>query len=219
MGPLVAQSRPTGHVSLFLDYLPNRQDSIEWRTRVFVEEKVEPSPSLRITLSGFAEGLLARRPVPDAAGRELGTFRVSDGLLRIQDANVELTKGKLDLLAGFARVVWGKLDELQPTDVINPLDVSRFFFEGRNEARLPVALVRARVFVRDDMTLEAIYVPAFRRGRFDQLDEPTSPFNLAAGADVCPRRTGVHLRERSGRFANVQHRRSYRLERFGLPGV
>lgn len=182
--PLVAQSRPTGHVSLFLDYLPNRQDSIEWRTRVFVEEKVEPSPSLRISLSGFAEGLLARRPVPDAAGRELGTFRVSDGILRIQDANVELTKGKLDLLAGFARVVWGKLDELQPTDVINPLDVSRFFFEGRNEARLPVALVRARVFVRDDMTLEAIYVPAFRRGRFDQLDEPTSPFNLAAGADV-----------------------------------
>ena len=44
--------------------------------------------------------------------------------------------------SGFTRVVWGRLDEIQPTDVINPLDVSRFFFEGRAEARLPVALVR-----------------------------------------------------------------------------
>ena len=106
-GPAAAQSRPTGHVSLFLDFLPNRQDTVEWRSRLFVEEKIEPSPSLRITLSGFAEGLLSRRPVPDASGRELGTTRVTDGLFRVQDANVELTKGKLDVLAGFARVVWG----------------------------------------------------------------------------------------------------------------
>ena len=183
-GPAAAQSRPTGHVSLFLDYLPNRQDTVEWRSRLFVEEEIEPSPSLRITLSGFAEGLLSRRPVPDASGRELGTTRVTDGLFRVQDANVELTIGKLDVLAGFARVVWGKLDELQPSDVINPLDVSKFFFEGRNEARLPVALVRARVFIRDDVTFEGIYVPAFRRGRFVQLDEPTSPFNLTAGVAV-----------------------------------
>ena len=34
------------------------------------------------------------------------------------------------------------------------------------------------------MTFEGIYVPAFRRGRFDQLDEPSSPFNLAAGVAV-----------------------------------
>ena len=38
--------------------------------------------------------------------------------------------------------MWGRLDELQPTDVVNPLDVSRFFFEGRSEARLAVPLVR-----------------------------------------------------------------------------
>ena len=183
-GSALAQSRPTGHVSLFLDYLPNRLDTVEWRSRVFVEEKIEPAPTLRLTLSGFAEALLARRPVPDGVGRELGTARVTDGIFRVQDANLELTKGKLDLLAGFARVVWGKLDELQPSDVINPLDVSKFFFEGRNEARLPVALVRARVFIRDDVMFEGIYVPAFRRGRFDQLDESSSPFNLAAGVEA-----------------------------------
>ena len=67
--------------------------------------------------------------------------------------------------------MWGRLDELQPTDVINPIDVSRFFFEGRSEARLPVPLVRARVFAGDKASIEGIYVPFFRRGRFDRLDE------------------------------------------------
>ena len=59
------------------------------------------------------------------------------------------TTSRFDLLAGFGRVVWGRLDEVQPTDVVNPLDVSRFFFEGRSEARLPVGLIRARAFLSE----------------------------------------------------------------------
>jgi hypothetical protein len=39
-------------------------------------------------------------------------------------------------------------------------------------------MVRARLLPSDRFTLEGIYVPFFRRGRYDQLDEPTSPFNL-----------------------------------------
>ena len=82
---------------------------------------------------------------------------------------------------GLGRVVWGRLDEVQPTDIVNPLDVSRFFFEGRSEARLPVALVRAQVFLSDRASIEGVYVPLFRRGRFDQLDEPTTPFTPLSG--------------------------------------
>ncbi len=166
---------PTGSVSLFGDYFPNRQDTTELRSRLFVEEKVEPSPRLRLTISGFAEGLLSRRPVP---GPEPGLHSVDAGIVRVQDANVELLSRRVDILAGYARIVWGKLDEIQPTDVINPLDVSRFFFEGRSEARLPMLLARARVHVAESVTIEGVYLPDFRRGRYDQLDEPTSPFNL-----------------------------------------
>jgi hypothetical protein len=68
--------------------------------------------------------------------------------------------------------------------VINPLDISRFFFEGRNEARLPVAVVRGRVHFRPDVTLEGVYVPVFRGGRFDQLEEPTSPFNITPDLEL-----------------------------------
>ena len=172
----VAQGTTAGHVGVFGDYFPNRADTTELRARLFVEQKVEPSPPVRMTLSGFAEGLVARRPEVSPE---------TDGILRVQDANLELRAKRVDLLAGYARVAWGKLDEIQPTDVVNPLDVSRFFFEGRSEARLPVLLMRGRVHVSDNVAIEGIYVPDFRRGRFDQLAEPSSPFNIVAGVE-CP---------------------------------
>jgi hypothetical protein len=163
--PVAAQSLPTGYVSLFGDYFPNRDDTTELRARVFAEEKIEPAPNVRVTLSGFAEGLAA-----DRGGA---------GIVRVQDANIDFRGTRGDLLAGYARVTWGKLDEIQPTDVINPLDVSRFFFEGRSEARLPVLLVRGRLHPSENVSVEGVYVPEFRRGRFDRLDEPSSPFNIS----------------------------------------
>jgi hypothetical protein len=107
--------------------------------------------------------------------------------VRPGDLYAEFVSRRLEVRAGASRIVWGRLDELQPTDVVNPLDLTRFLLEGRSEARLPVGLVRARAFLPRSTTLEALVVPVFRPGRFDQLDEPTSPFNLAANANViCP---------------------------------
>ena len=172
-----AQPLPKGYLSLFSDYFPNQRDTIELRARLFVEEKIEPTPRLVINLSGFAEGLLARRPDPGATTVESRRF-VKDGIVRVHDANIGWSSERSDILVGYARVAWGKLDEIQPTDVINPLDVSKFFFEGRSEARLPALLVRGRWHITPDLTIEGVVEPDFRRGRFDRLDEPTSPFNL-----------------------------------------
>ena len=170
-----AQNLPKGYVSLFGDYFPHRSDTTELRARIFVEEKVEPTPRVRFTLSGFVEGLAADRLTRETAG-----------IVRLQDANVELHSAKADLLAGYARVTWGKLDEIQPTDVINPIDVSRFFFEGRSEARLPVLLLRGRIHPSENVSIEGVYVPDFRPGRFDRFHEATSPFNIAATQTLPP---------------------------------
>jgi predicted RND superfamily exporter protein len=201
--------RPTGNVSVLADGFPNR-DTSELRARIFVEEKAGPSAGLRFTFSGFAEGLLARRPSRESLGREVEGE--SAAIARVHEAVTELRFGRFDLYAGYGRVVWGKLDELQPTDVINPLDISRFFFEGRNEARLPVGVVRGRLYFQPDVTLEAVYVPFFRRGRFDQLEEPTSPFNITSDAGLavclaigCPAiPPAVVEREPSARWSNAQ---------------
>jgi hypothetical protein len=182
-----AQS-PTGYVSVFVDHLPNVNRTAELRTRLFVEHAVAPSRRVAFELSGFVETLVADR----------GAGRVRDAIVRPQDVYVDVVFDRWDLRAGFTRVVWGRLDELQPGDVVNPLDVSRFFFEGRGEARLPVALIRARAFLRGEAAIEAVYVPAFRSGRFDELDEPTSPFNPRSGFAIHRREPDVSWRRPQG---------------------
>jgi hypothetical protein len=168
-----AQAPATGYVSVFLDRFPNR-DSTELRARGFAEAKVDAGPHVRLTASGFAEGLLA-----DRGGR------VTDAIAEPQELSIAFHAKRFDVSAGLERVVWGRLDEIQPTDVINPIDVSRFFFEGRSEARMAVPLVQAKVYAGDKASIEGIYVPFFRRGRFDRLAERSSPFNLEPGV-TCP---------------------------------
>ena len=201
------------------DYLPNRNRTVELRARVFAEEVFDPTPRWIFTLSGFAEGLLARRGVEQPPGHT----DVATAIVRVQEASARFTTSRFDLLAGFSRVVWGRLDEVQPTDVVNPLDVSRFFFEGRSEARLPVGLIRARAFLSESATIEGVYVPFFRRGRFDQLDEPTSPFNIEPSAGrlawlpIAPiQSTGAAggVPQRARRSAIQRNHRPPRLERF-----
>jgi hypothetical protein len=171
-----------GHVSVGTDYLPNIGDTLELRTRLFVERQVDAGPNVRFSFSGWAEGLIADRADSQSRSRV-----VRDAVARPHEAYLDLRAGSIDLRAGLSNVVWGRLDEVQPSDVINPLDISRFLFEGRNEARLPVPLVRARWVSSEALTVEGVWVPLFRRARFDFLDEDTSPFNLLTERDLCRR--------------------------------
>ena len=189
-----------------LDAAPGAQSASEFRTRIFVERHDEFGSHLRINLAGYIDGLVADRTfrlkaaategIQKAAATE-GIQRAEategiqeseatetngltrDAIVRPADLYVDFVTSRFDVRAGAARLVWGRLDEFQPTDVVNPLDLSRFLMEGRSEARLPVGLVRGRVFLPGSTILEAVVVPHFRRGRFDQLDEDSSPFNLA----------------------------------------
>lgn len=173
--PVAAQQAPTGYVSIFTDALPNR-DAAEVRARAFAEQKVTIGSRARLIASGFVEGLLADRK-----------GRVSDAVAEPQELTVDARLKRFELAAGLGRVVWGRLDELQPTDVVNPIDVSRFFLEGRAEARLAVPLVRATLYATDAISFQGVYVPFFRRGRFDRLAEPSSPFNVAPPVPIAER--------------------------------
>jgi hypothetical protein len=195
--PATAQPRVDGYASLFVDHLPNAPNpATELRARLFADFSLRPTEVLTLIASGFVDGLVADRG---------GSRR--DANIRPQEIVADVAFARADLRIGLGHVVWGRLDELQPSDVVNPLDIARFFFEGRNEARLPVALVRGRVFFSEDASVEAVYVPVFRSGRFDQLDEGTSPFNLGAGEvsclaiEICP---PLERREPERTFGNAQ---------------
>ena len=144
-----------------------KQDANELRLWAAVRLADQPTDWLRWSSDVRFDGLVADR-----------RGRVNDFRVEARDAWVELRRGALDVRAGFGRLPWGRLDEVQPTDLINPLDTSRLLLDGRSEARRGVGFVRARVTSSEALRFEGVLVPFFRRGVFDALDEDTSPFNL-----------------------------------------
>ena len=181
--PAPAFAQVDGHVSALVDVLPDLSAPVvsELRTRLFIEHKRDVGNHLRLNLAGYVDGLVADRRASGGSGTS------SDAFVRPGDLYAEVFSDRFDVRVGASRLVWGRLDEFQPTDLINPIDLTRFLLEGRSEARLPIGLVRARVFLPRASTLEGVVVPVFRASRFDQLDEATSPFNLTTGQNViCP---------------------------------
>lgn len=156
-----------GAISSLAAVYPNQEDTRELRARASVDITADPRSWLRLRFEGLAEGLVA-----DRAGG------VTSGIAAVRDAWAELRLKDVEVRAGYGRLVWGRLDEVMPSDVINPIDTARFFLDGRAEARLPVAFIRSRMFLPSEASIEAVVALPGQRGRFDSLDEPTSPFNL-----------------------------------------
>lgn len=171
----------TGYTSLMLDALPDAPGraatpagAVELRGRVFLDGRVTFGDRLTVRAAAWAEGL---------TGERNGTTRRA-AIAQPQEVTLTWSTPAVELAAGIGQVVWGRLDEFQPTDVVNPIDITRFFLEGRAEARRAVGLARARAFLPGGATLDAVYVPVFRAATFDMLGEATSPFSLAP-REVC----------------------------------
>jgi len=209
----------SGNVSALVDHLPNVPSGsvTELRLRATADTQIEAKPWLRFRFAGVADGLAG-----DRGGRARAAS--ADAL----EAYAEVSGAGAELRAGMSRIVWGRLDEVQPTDVINPIDVSRYLLDGRSEARIAVPLIRARLFPGPAAVLELVITPFFRHGRFDRLDDDTSPFNLLADtspADLpppycwstagqpCPERWTIVRAEREGRRLQGGARASFTTAR------
>jgi hypothetical protein len=193
LAPADAAAQIEGSVSIMYDTLPDldpapgRQDAHELRARLFAQRSDDIQDAIRVVIGAWVDGLVASRAlsVGTPSGHSSGGDATTDAILRPADIYLEISGERADLRIGASRVVWGRLDEFLPTDVVNPIDLTRFLLEGRSEARLPVGLVRGRVFLPRSSTLEGILVPVFRASSFDQLDERSSPFNpVNAGLPV-----------------------------------
>lgn len=162
-----------GELATMVTGYPKQQGSGELRARATIDLTADPRPWLRLQFEGIAEALHAERTVGSDATR-----RVNDAVASVRDAWAEVRLNDVEIRAGYGRIVWGRLDEVMPSDVINPIDTARFFLNGRADARLPVAFVRTRVFLPAETSIEFVASLPGRRGRFDSLEEATSPFNL-----------------------------------------
>jgi hypothetical protein len=141
-----------GEVSALAVTYPKQDDTRELRTRAMLDITASPKPWLRLRLEGTAEILWA-----DRGGR------VNDAIATVRDAWAEVRQDSFEIRAGYGRLVWGRLDEVMPSDVINPIDTATFFLEGRTAARMPVAFTRTRVFLPGETTVEAVVALPGRR--------------------------------------------------------
>ncbi len=198
-GPAVAQGTVTGAAAVMADVLPDvgdapgRQAVGELRARLFLDARQTFGGTFQVRAAGFVDGMVGNCWPAAAPGCGARDGRARAAVVRPTDLYLEWRGDRAELRAGATRVVWGRLDEFQPGDVVNPLDLSRFLLDGRSEARLASAMVRGRVFLSRGWTLEGVAVPWFRRGQFDLVGEEGSPFNLgpavppcAGGPNVCP---------------------------------
>jgi len=149
-------------------YFPHKENMFESRNRLFLEEKDDSKDWLTFYISGRADMLLSDREQEK-----------NDILVRVDDAYLNLYLPKGEVKIGYSKVFWGKLDQLSPTDIVNPLDISKLFLEAeRKEAKLAVPLFMVSPYFGEQNRLDFVLIPFFEEGTYDELNEKTSPFNI-----------------------------------------
>ncbi|MBN2054534.1 hypothetical protein JW905_06405 [bacterium] len=96
----------------------------------------------------------------------------------LREAAVRTRINRLELTAGQQIVVWGRTDEYNPTDLINPEDYREFLFLEKAERKLGLPMIRVRcdwAAVDADLVLAA---PG-RGHRYPDHDSPWEPEALA----------------------------------------
>lgn len=67
-----------------------------------------------------------------------------------------------NLVIGLQTVKWGKADEIRPTDIISPQDITLLLLEGRNERKLGRFAIKTVFTFSEKFRFEAIWLPIQR---------------------------------------------------------
>jgi|GEM_PF-812350 len=81
---------------------------------------------------------------------------------------------------GAQSVLWGKVDELPPTDRLSVQDASRFMLDDLQDRRRAVLAARWEEFV-GDYKVDLLYVPLFRAAEMPHEDSIWSPVDRSRG--------------------------------------
>jgi len=158
----------SGYIETNAIYFTHKEDIFESRNRLLLEEREDSKDWFTFYFSGRMDVLLSNR---DEENNEI--------IGKIDDAYINFYLAKGEVKIGYSKVFWGKLDQLAPTDIVNPLDISKLFLEAeRKEAKLAVPLLMVSPYFGKQSRLDLILVPFFEEGTYDELNEKSSPFNI-----------------------------------------
>jgi len=157
-----------GEISTQGIYYPNSNRICELRTTVTVNEYFDLTPWLSIGLGGGLRGLLSTREFAPSAE----DFIVDENYIHIHF-------NSLSAKLGYLRETWGKLDQISPLDILNPIEVSSAFLDCEKEqAKIPIPMSVFSVYFSDTLTFKLSLIPFFEKSVYDDLEEDSSPYNV-----------------------------------------
>jgi hypothetical protein len=92
-------------------------------------------------------------------------YQDKDIFAGLDEAYVEVIFRHVELRVGKQKVSWGRLDDVQPTDHLNPEDQSEFYFRPELDRKIGVPGVRLTWFA-GPWTTDAVWNPIFTAYRF-----------------------------------------------------
>lgn len=101
-------------------------------------------------------------------------YQSKDVFLDLDEAYVEYYLQDLEIHVGKQKVSWGQLDDVQPTDNVNPEDLTEFYFRPELERKIGVPALRVLGF-RGAWTVDFVWTPIFTAYRFPARDDRWFP--------------------------------------------
>lgn len=92
-------------------------------------------------------------------------YQDEDVFLSFEEAYLDILFRRFDLRLGKQKVSWGRLDELQPTDNLNPEDLTEFLFRPELERKIGVPGAKLTTYL-GEWTAEGVWNPLYTAHRF-----------------------------------------------------
>lgn len=139
--------------------------------------------ALKFTLRGVQDGTVLH---PDERWRfqdYRSIYQNRNPYFRFDEAYVDLYAEKGDLRIGIQKFSWGRLDEINPTDVLNFQDLTNPFVFDSNERKIGVPAIKGKLY-SNVADLELAWIPRYVPYRLPMPDERWVPLVLKVPESV-----------------------------------
>ncbi|RLQ20739.1 hypothetical protein DWB85_15910 [Seongchinamella sediminis] len=96
---------------------------------------------------------------------------------------IRYNKDRLRMTLGAQKILWGRIDELPPTDRLSTQDLSRFILDDMTDRRRASLAMRLEYFVGNNK-LDAFVLPRFRGAELPDKDSVWFPINQREGVII-----------------------------------
>jgi len=166
-------------------------DETDWRglSSLRSEVMLEVDTKLGKNWSARISGSAAYDAAYDINGRDSYTDDVRDNYISELELLETYVQGSLlkylDIKAGRQIVVWGKLDNLRVTDILNPLDLRVFGATDIEDLRLPVNMLKIDAYL-SNWTLTGMAIPEIRFNKNPEYGSDFYPADLSPAHEETP---------------------------------